>query len=68
MAEEGYDVEAVSDTSHDMYCVICLKLMRNAIQMNCGHGMCDACFHKLVKYAKERYSYIYILQFFLIYV
>lgn len=54
MAEEGYDVEAVSDTSHDMYCVICLKLMRNAIQMNCGHGMCDACFHKLVKYAKER--------------
>ena len=39
MSEDGYDVEVVENVSQDFYCVICLKLMRKAVHMHCGHGM-----------------------------
>ncbi|XP_057298559.1 TNF receptor-associated factor 6-like [Hydractinia symbiolongicarpus] len=54
---EGYDVEIVGDVGavfKDAYCIICLKLMRDAIQMNCGHGMCKSCFHALSESCRHR--------------
>ena len=48
MSVGGYDVECVDEISQDLYCIICLKLMRNAIQMNCGLGMCRTCFDEMV--------------------
>ena len=53
--EEGYDYEVVSEIISDLNCVICLKLMRNPIQMGCTHGMCSGCFGKLAQSALERY-------------
>ena len=54
MSQDGYDVEVIGKVSSDFYCVICLKLMQNAIHMHCGHGMCNACFQKHVKSSNER--------------
>ena len=55
MSQDGYDVEVISEVSNELYCVICLKLMQNAVHMHCGHGMCNACYQKLIKSSKERY-------------
>ena len=54
MSQDGYDVEVIGEVSSDFYCVICLKLMQNAVHMHCGHGMCNTCFQKLVKSSNER--------------
>ena len=53
--DEGYDYEVVGDVFDDLNCVICLKLMRDAIQMGCTHGMCNLCYEKLAQSALERY-------------
>ena len=59
--EEGYDYEVVSESFVDLNCVICLKLMRDAIQMECTHVMCNGYFEKLTQNALERYyNKIYI--------
>ena len=55
MSQDGYDVEVIGEVSSEFYCVICLKLMQNAVHMHCGHGMCNACYQKLIKSSKERY-------------
>uniref|UniRef100_A0A7M5U9E5 RING-type domain-containing protein n=2 Tax=Clytia hemisphaerica TaxID=252671 RepID=A0A7M5U9E5_9CNID len=51
---EGYDVETVQDISSDLFCVICLKLMRNPVQFKCGHGMCFVCFKSLLHRSKQK--------------
>ena len=56
MSQDGYDVEVIGEVSSEFYCVICLKLMQNAVHMHCGHGMCNACYQKLIKSSKERYA------------
>ena len=48
--EEGYDYEVVGEVFSDLNCVICLKLMRAVIQMECTHGMCNGCFEKLAQW------------------
>ena len=65
--EEGYDYEVVGEVLNGLNCVICLKLMRDAIQMECKHGMCNGCFQNLAQSALERYSnkiYIFYHNFF----
>ena len=54
MAAGGYDVDVVGETFDDLYCVVCLKLMKNPVQFKCGHGMCYACFKSLSNRARER--------------
>jgi len=61
MREEGYDVEVVQEISSDLYCVICLKLMRNPVQFKCGHGMCFNCHKHLLSKAKNKYSHFFLL-------
>lgn len=56
-SDGGYDVELLQDVSSDLYCVICLKLMRNPVQFNCGHGMCYGCFKNLLHKAKQKYLF-----------
>ncbi|XP_057300868.1 uncharacterized protein LOC130635568 [Hydractinia symbiolongicarpus] len=50
----GYEVETVGNVSTDLYCFVCLKIMRNAVQPPCGHVMCQGCFDALEKDASER--------------
>ena len=59
--EGGYDYEVVGEVLNGLNCVICLKLMRDPIQMECTHGMCNVCFEKLAQSSLERYfNKIYI--------
>ena len=60
--EGGYDYAVVGEVVNDLNCVICLKLLRDAIQLECTHGMCNGCYKKLAQSALERYynkSYIF---------
>lgn len=50
----GYDYEVVEDVKPDLYCVICLNLMKDAMQLECPHGMCNFCFQSLSKSSKDR--------------
>ena len=52
--DEGYDYEVVGEKFNDLFCTICLKLMRNAIQLPCGHGLCKTCLDGLQKSSKSR--------------
>ena len=49
--EGGYDVDLVDrdDLPHDLKCAICWKLMRDPVQLGCGHGYCGSCFANLKK-------------------
>ena len=50
----GYDYELVEDVRQDFYCVICLNLMKDAMQLECGHGMCNFCLQSFEKSCKDR--------------
>ena len=50
----GYDCEPCVEISNDLYCMICLKIMRDPVQFICGHGMCDSCFKELLAAVEPR--------------
>lgn len=52
---ESYDYEVVEEVKEDFCCVICLNLMKDAMQLECGHGMCKLCLDDLEKNSRERY-------------
>lgn len=39
----GYPFEVAEEVKEDFYCIICTNLMRDAVQLKCGHGMCKSC-------------------------
>ncbi|XP_057297322.1 RING finger protein 151-like [Hydractinia symbiolongicarpus] len=49
----GYKYEISGDVLPDLLCCICLKLMKNAMQLECGHGMCQSCLEDLEKNCKK---------------
>ena len=50
----GYDYEIVGDKFEDFFCPICLKLMKDAVQLECGHGMCNGCLQDIIVNVEER--------------
>lgn len=46
---DGYDVEPADKINNDLFCSICLKLMRFAVELECGHGLCEGCWKSLRK-------------------
>ena len=51
----GYDYEVVGDVQEDFYCVVCLNLMKDAMQLdNCDHGMCNSCLQSVSRSSKDR--------------
>lgn len=53
----GYDYEVVGEPFEDVYCAICMKLMRDPVQLECGHGMCATCFRTLSESANTRWLF-----------
>jgi len=51
---DGYDIDTIDKVQQDFYCPICLKLMRNVKQLDCGHVFCDGCLQKHLKTLTER--------------
>lgn len=51
---ERYDYEVVEEVKEDFYCVICLNLMKEAMQLKCGHGMCKSCLDDLRNSSEKR--------------
>lgn len=49
----GYKYEIAGAVLPDLLCCICLKLMKNAMQLECGHGMCQSCLEDLEKNCKK---------------
>lgn len=47
----GYDVDLADrdDLPHDLKCIICWKLMREPVELGCGHGYCSSCFDRVKK-------------------
>lgn len=55
MAEVGYDEDFISDPPDDLVCLICQFIAKDPVRIeNCGHGMCKACFAKLMGNAERR--------------
>jgi len=50
---EGYDIDTIDKVQEDFYCPICLKLMRNVKQLDCGHVFCEGCLQKHLKTITE---------------
>ncbi|XP_057298847.1 TNF receptor-associated factor 3-like isoform X2 [Hydractinia symbiolongicarpus] len=50
----GYDYDIVEEVKQDFYCVICLNLMKDAMQLTCGHGMCNYCLQSLAQSSSKR--------------
>lgn len=50
----GFNVEVAEDVKQDLYCVICLNLMKNVMQLQWGHGMCKICLEDLETSSRER--------------
>lgn len=51
---DGYDIDTIDKVQQDFFCPICLKLMRNVKQLDCGHVFCDGCLQKHLKTLTER--------------
>lgn len=51
----GYRFEVAEEVRKDFYCIICLNLMRDAMQLKCGHGMCNCCLESWEDSRKKRY-------------
>jgi len=51
---DGYDIDTIAKVQQDFYCPICLKLMRNVKQLDCGHVFCEGCLQKHLKTLTER--------------
>ena len=47
MASGGYEVELVEELSNDLYCIVYRNLLKDAIQMQCGHVLYRVCLEKL---------------------
>ena len=47
----GYDVDLVDqdDIPPDLKCAVCWKLMRDPVQLGCGHGYCNSCLNNFKK-------------------
>ena len=54
----GYEVEVITNDHPDMYCMVCLKLMREPVQFRCSHGICKPCYGNLQADADKRWDII----------
>ena len=41
MESGGYDVEPFDVLQQDFYCIVCTVLIKEAMQMRCGHVLCQ---------------------------
>ena len=57
MATGGYDVKLVEELPKDLYCIVCMDLLNDAVQMQCGHVLCRVCLEKLEEISKSRKVY-----------
>ena len=53
MENGGYDVELVDLLPQDFYCVVCMCLIKEAVQLNCGHILCEVCLDNIEKTSKQ---------------
>lgn len=49
----GFHFEVAEEVKQDFYCVICHNLMRDAMQLECDHGMCKTCLERWERNRKE---------------
>ena len=54
MASGGYEVELVEQLPNALYCIICMNLLKDAMQMQCGHVLCRVCLEKMQESSKSR--------------
>ena len=54
MASGGYEVKLVEEIQEDLYCIVCMNLLRDAVQMQCGHVLCRVCLEKLKEHSECR--------------
>lgn len=48
--QDGYHFEFVNNSSGDGYeCVICLKIIKNFVELPCGHAGCCFCIEQCEK-------------------
>ena len=52
MATGGYEVKLVAELPQDLYCILCMNLLRDAVQTHCGHVLCRVCLEKLEENSK----------------
>ncbi|XP_057298853.1 TNF receptor-associated factor 3-like [Hydractinia symbiolongicarpus] len=50
----GYEYEVVGEALQDLFCPICLNLLKNAMELECGHALCQTCLQNLEASSKER--------------
>ena len=50
----GYDFEVVGPFEKEYECPICMLLIRDTIELPCGHTMCKSCLEKWETNPAER--------------
>ena len=51
----GYDVEPIDALQEDFYCIVCTVLIKEAMQMQCGHVLCKGCLETLEDTSRKKY-------------
>ena len=49
MESSGYEADFVNPVPDHYKCSICLFVMRDPVQLVCGHQFCGICFHIAVR-------------------
>ena len=55
MATGGFSNELVDEASPRLYCIICNFLIKETMQLQCGHVFCHSCIRKLDETSIQRY-------------
>ena len=63
MESQGYDMEVITKAHPDMYCVVCVKLMREPVQFKCTHGICKPCYQRIFVAACKKYDHFLFRNF-----
>ena len=56
----GYDVEPIDALQQDFYCIVCTVLIKEAMQMQCGHVLCKGCLEKLEDTSRKKYISLFV--------
>lgn len=54
----GYDYELVDKLIKELECPICFLLMRDAVELPCGHSLCSECLDQWELKTAEQYVYV----------
>lgn len=54
MSPAGYTYEVIGENLKDLRCPVCKHLIKDCVELPCGHCMCKNCIEQLNEQAAEK--------------